>query len=68
MTWENLLAYCLAKPGAWQDEHACKKSEPDGQIDNSHLLFIMEGVSGRPGQIPRPFGAMVRIVRPGEIS
>jgi predicted DNA-binding protein (MmcQ/YjbR family) len=20
MTWENLLAYCLAKPGAWQDE------------------------------------------------
>ena len=20
MTWEELLAYCLAKPGAWQDE------------------------------------------------
>ena len=20
MTWEHLLAYCLAKPGAWQDE------------------------------------------------
>src|ERR1700685_1650881 len=20
MTWEDLLAYCLAKPGAWQDE------------------------------------------------
>lgn len=20
MTWEGLLAYCLAKPGAWQDE------------------------------------------------
>jgi predicted DNA-binding protein (MmcQ/YjbR family) len=20
MTWESLLAYCLAKPGAWQDE------------------------------------------------
>src|SRR5581483_9719173 len=20
MTWETLLAYCLAKPGAWQDE------------------------------------------------
>jgi predicted DNA-binding protein (MmcQ/YjbR family) len=20
MTWEQLLAYCLAKPGAWQDE------------------------------------------------
>ena len=20
MTWERLLAYCLAKPGAWQDE------------------------------------------------
>ncbi|HET9974513.1 MAG TPA: MmcQ/YjbR family DNA-binding protein [Streptosporangiaceae bacterium] len=20
MTWEKLLAYCLAKPGAWQDE------------------------------------------------
>ena len=20
MTWEALLAYCLAKPGAWQDE------------------------------------------------
>jgi len=26
MTWENLLAYCLAKPGAWQDEHACKRA------------------------------------------
>src|SRR5215470_7200483 len=20
MTWEELLAYCLSKPGAWQDE------------------------------------------------
>ncbi len=20
MTWESLLAYCLAQPGAWQDE------------------------------------------------
>jgi predicted DNA-binding protein (MmcQ/YjbR family) len=20
MTWDSLLAYCLAKPGAWQDE------------------------------------------------
>ena len=20
MTWEDLLAYCLAKPGAWQDQ------------------------------------------------
>ena len=20
MTWEEVLAYCLAKPGAWQDE------------------------------------------------
>ena len=20
MTWEDVLAYCLAKPGAWQDE------------------------------------------------
>jgi predicted DNA-binding protein (MmcQ/YjbR family) len=20
ITWESLLAYCLAKPGAWQDE------------------------------------------------
>jgi predicted DNA-binding protein (MmcQ/YjbR family) len=20
MTWETLLAYCLAKPGGWQDE------------------------------------------------
>jgi predicted DNA-binding protein (MmcQ/YjbR family) len=20
MTWEDLLSYCLAKPGAWQDE------------------------------------------------
>lgn len=20
MTWDNLLAYCLAKPGAWRDE------------------------------------------------
>ena len=20
MTWESLLAYCLAKPGTWQDE------------------------------------------------
>jgi predicted DNA-binding protein (MmcQ/YjbR family) len=20
MTWEDLLAYCLARPGAWQDE------------------------------------------------
>jgi hypothetical protein len=20
MRWEDLLAYCLAKPGAWQDE------------------------------------------------
>lgn len=20
MTWEELLGYCLAKPGAWQDE------------------------------------------------
>jgi predicted DNA-binding protein (MmcQ/YjbR family) len=20
MTWEDLLAYCLSKPGAWQDQ------------------------------------------------
>jgi hypothetical protein len=20
MTWKSLLAYCLAKPGGWQDE------------------------------------------------
>jgi predicted DNA-binding protein (MmcQ/YjbR family) len=20
VTWDELLAYCLAKPGAWQDE------------------------------------------------
>jgi hypothetical protein len=27
MTWDDLLAYCLAKPGAWQDELP-KKDRP----------------------------------------
>jgi len=47
MTWEELLGYCLAKPGAWQDEPW------DGdvvvKVGSKIFAFLGAGTGGPPG-------------------
>ena len=37
MSWDELLAYCLAKPGAWRDE-----PWGDGAIDDDEVLEAVD--------------------------
>jgi predicted DNA-binding protein (MmcQ/YjbR family) len=52
MTWENLLAYSLAKPGAWQDE----PWEGDVVAKVSGKIFAFFG-SGSPPSVGLKCGA-----------
>jgi hypothetical protein len=44
MTWGTLLAYCLAKPGAWQDEPKLPKK--DRPLTKGAMVWTV-----RPGEI-----------------
>ena len=44
MTWENLLAYCLAKPGAWQDEPW--EGDVVAKVGGKIFAFLGSGGSG----------------------
>ena len=47
MTWDELLGYCLAKPGAWQDE-----PWGDGvvtKVGQKIFAFLGAGAEERPG-------------------
>jgi predicted DNA-binding protein (MmcQ/YjbR family) len=50
MTWDELLAYCLAKPGAWQDE----PWEGDVVVKVSSKIFAFLGSGPAPGPGPEP--------------
>jgi predicted DNA-binding protein (MmcQ/YjbR family) len=52
MTWEQLLAYCLAKPGAWQDE----PWEGDVTVKVGAKIFAFFG-SGAAGSVGLKCGA-----------
>jgi predicted DNA-binding protein (MmcQ/YjbR family) len=52
MTWDDLLAYCLAKPGAWQDE----PWEGDVVVKVGPKIFAFLG-SGSGGTIGLKCGA-----------
>jgi predicted DNA-binding protein (MmcQ/YjbR family) len=45
MTWEHVLAYCLAKPGAWQDE----PWEGDVVVKVGAKIFAFLGSGGAAG-------------------
>ena len=40
MTWDDLLAYCLAKPGAWQDEPWEGDDELLEAVDASYSAIV----------------------------
>jgi predicted DNA-binding protein (MmcQ/YjbR family) len=44
MTWDDLLAYCLAKPGAWQDE----PWEGDAVAKVGKKIFAFLGAESAP--------------------
>ena len=48
MTYEELLAYCLAKPGAWQDE----PWEGDAVAKVGDKIFAFLGSSPPDGSLP----------------
>jgi predicted DNA-binding protein (MmcQ/YjbR family) len=52
MTWEDLLAYCLSKPGAWQDE----PWEGDVVAKVGPKIFAFLG-SGEPPRVGLKCGA-----------
>ena len=51
MTWEDLLAYCLAKPGAWQDE----PWEGDVVVKVGAKIFAFLGLGDFGGRQVRRF-------------
>jgi predicted DNA-binding protein (MmcQ/YjbR family) len=50
MTWDDLLAYCLAKPGAWQDE----PWDGDVVVKVSSKIFAFLGSGPSTGPEPGP--------------
>ena len=47
MTWDELLAYCLAKPGAWQDEPW--EGDVVVKVGQKIFAFLGTGAGDRPG-------------------
>jgi predicted DNA-binding protein (MmcQ/YjbR family) len=47
MTWEDLLAYCLAKPGAWQDEPW--EGDVVAKVGGKIFAFLGSGTGGSVG-------------------
>ena len=48
MTWDEMLAHCLAKPGAWQDE----PWDGDVVVKVSTKIFAFLGSAPAPGSRP----------------
>jgi predicted DNA-binding protein (MmcQ/YjbR family) len=44
MSWEDVLAYCLAKPGAWQDQ----PWEDDVVVKVGPKIFVFLGAGPKP--------------------
>ena len=47
MTWQELLAYCLAKPGAWQDEPW--EGDVVAKVGPKIFAFLGNGPAGAVG-------------------
>ena len=47
MSWDELLAYCLAKPGAWQDEPW--EGDVVVKVGQKIFAFLGTGAGDRPG-------------------
>ena len=47
MTWEEVLGYCLAKPGAWQDEPW--EGDVVAKVGPKVFAFLGPPDGGRPG-------------------
>jgi predicted DNA-binding protein (MmcQ/YjbR family) len=47
MTWNELLTYCLAKPGAWQDEPW--EGDVVVKVGQKIFAFLGPGLGDRPG-------------------
>jgi predicted DNA-binding protein (MmcQ/YjbR family) len=50
MTWEDVLAYCLAKPGAWQDEPW--EGDVVAKVGSKIFAFLGSGSDSGSGQAP----------------
>ncbi len=47
MTWDELLGYCLAKPGAWPDEPW--DGDVVAKVGSKIFAFLGSGTGGHPG-------------------